>query len=94
MSHFLKSIGPEVALHSGDPAASAETIEEHAVTQAEFLDNTLQPLLAKGRAGNGPVFFVDAAHFVQGAFLSCRVVWLFAEPRAASDIASWELGTR
>ncbi len=49
-----------------------KTIEEHAATQAEFLDYTKQPLLAKGHAGNCHVLFVDAAHFVQGAFLSCQ----------------------
>src|SRR5205823_7813161 len=32
----------------------------------------LEPALAKARAGEGHVFFVDAAHFVMGAFL-CRV---------------------
>ena len=40
-------------------------------TQAEFLDKTLEPLLESARAGPGQVFFVDAAHFVQGAFLCC-----------------------
>lgn len=40
-------------------------------TQEEFLDKTLEPLLASARGGDGHVFFVDAAHFVQGAFLCC-----------------------
>ena len=40
-------------------------------TQAEFLDKTLEPLLESARSGAGHVFFVDAAHFVQGAFLCC-----------------------
>lgn len=40
-------------------------------TQATFLDEKLEPLLAEARAGHGHVFFVDAAHFVQGAFLCC-----------------------
>ncbi len=53
------------------PLPPKKTIEEHAATQAEFLDNTLEPLLEKGRAEEGHVFFVDAAHFVQGAFLCC-----------------------
>ena len=48
-----------------------KTIEEHAGTQAEFLDKTLEPLLASARSAAGHVFFVDAAHFVQGAFLCC-----------------------
>ena len=48
-----------------------KTIAEHAATQAEFLDNTLQPLLKKARAQDCQVFCVDAAHFVQGAFRRC-----------------------
>lgn len=40
-------------------------------TQAEFLDEKLEPLLADACSGHGHVFFVDAAHFVQGAFLCC-----------------------
>lgn len=48
-----------------------KTVEEHVATQAEFLDKTLEPLLAKARSSQGHVFFVDAAHFVQGAFLCC-----------------------
>ncbi len=40
-------------------------------TQAKFLEETLEPLLEAARRGNGHVFFVDAAHFVQGAFLCC-----------------------
>ena len=48
-----------------------KTVEEHAATQAEFLEQHLQPLLTAAREGTGHVFFVDAAHFVQGAFLCC-----------------------
>ena len=40
-------------------------------TQAEFLGKTLVPLLEAARSGQGHVLFVDAAHFVQGAFLCC-----------------------
>jgi len=39
--------------------------------QAEFLEEQLEPLLETARRGQGHVFFVDAAHFVQGAFLCC-----------------------
>ncbi len=53
------------------PLPPKKTIAEHATTQAELLDNTLQPLLKKARAQDGQVFFVDAAHFVLGAFLCC-----------------------
>lgn len=55
------------------PLPPKKTIEEHAATQAEFLETKLEPLLAQARAGQGQVFFVDAAHFVMGAFLCC--VW-------------------
>jgi transposase len=55
------------------PLPPKKTIEEHAATQAEFLETKLEPLLEKARAGMGHVFFVDAAHFVMGAFLCC--VW-------------------
>ena len=55
------------------PLPPKKTIEEHAATQAEFLETKLEPLLEESRAGNEHVFFVDAAHFVKGAFLCC--VW-------------------
>ena len=55
------------------PLPPKKTIEEHADTQAEFLEAKLEPALAEARAGRRHVFFVDAAHFVQGAFLCC--VW-------------------
>jgi transposase len=55
------------------PLPPNKTIEEHVATQAEFLETTLEPLLEEARAGKGQVFFVDAAHFVMGAFLCC--VW-------------------
>ena len=55
------------------PLPPKKSIEEHAATQAEFLAAKLEPVLADARAGQGHVFFVDAAHFVMGAFLCC--VW-------------------
>ena len=39
--------------------------------QAEVLEDQLEPVLEAARSGDGHVFFVDAAHFVQGAFLCC-----------------------
>lgn len=48
-----------------------KSIEEHVATQEEFLNHTLEPLLASARRDDGHIFFVDAAHFVQGAFLCC-----------------------
>jgi transposase len=43
--------------------------------QKEFLEQELKPLLDKEKNGEGRVFFVDAAHFVMGAFLG--MVWCF-----------------
>ena len=50
-----------------------KTLAEHAATQTAFLEERLEPVWAAATAGCGHVFFVDAAHFVMGAFLTC--VW-------------------
>ena len=49
-----------------------KTVEEHIRTQAEYLEQQLEPALAEARQGVAHLFFVDAAHFVMGSFL-CRV---------------------
>jgi transposase len=46
--------------------------------QFEFYQTQLQPRLEEARAGQRKVFFVDAAHFVLGAFLG--LVRCFARP--------------
>ena len=43
--------------------------------QAEFLNDELEPLLEEEKQGQRKVFFVDAAHFVMGAFLG--MLWCF-----------------
>jgi transposase len=53
------------------PCPPKQTLAEHVQTQAVFRDNQLEPVLAAARAGQGHVFFVDAAHFVLGSFLCC-----------------------
>ncbi len=58
------------------PLPPKKTVEEHVAIQAEFLESKLEPALQEARAGKGHVFFVDAAHFVMGAFLCC--VWCMA----------------
>src|SRR5260370_8849869 len=58
---------------AGIPLPPKKTVEEHAATQAEFLEQKLEPALAEARAGVAHLFFVDAAHFVMGSFLCC--VW-------------------
>jgi transposase len=51
------------------PLPPKKTIAEHVATQAEFLQDKLEPALAEAKAGRRDVYFVDAAHFVRGAFL-------------------------
>ena len=55
------------------PLPPKQTIEEHNRTQSTFLREKLEPVLRQARAKRRSVFFVDAAHFVQGSFLCC--VW-------------------
>jgi transposase len=73
---------------------------EHVETQAKFLETDLEPCLNAAIAGQGHVFFVDAAHFVFGTFLCC--LWSFARIfiRAASGrqrfnvLGAWNAVTR
>ena len=43
--------------------------------QAEFLSDQLEPVLEEEKQGKRKVYFVDAAHFVMGAFLG--MLWCF-----------------
>ena len=73
---------------------------EHVEDQATFLDAELKPKLDAAEAGQGHVFFVDAAHFVFGTFLCC--LWSFTRifVRAASGrqrfnvLGAWNAVTR
>ncbi len=73
---------------------------EHVETQAQFLETELKPKLDAALAGNGHVFFVDAAHFVLGTFVCC--LWSFTRifVRAASGrqrfnvLGAWNAVTR
>ncbi len=73
---------------------------EHVADQAAFLETKLNPVLAAAQAGQGHVFFVDAAHFVFGTFLCC--LWSFTRifVRAASGrqrfnvLGAWNAMTR
>jgi transposase len=68
--------------------------------QQQFLVAELRPRLDAAQAGQGHVFFVDAAHFVFGTFLCC--LWSFARlfVRAASGrqrfnvLGAWNAVTR
>lgn len=55
------------------PLPPKKTVQEHVATQAEFLENKLEPALAEAKAGRLNLFFVDAAHCVMGTWLAC--IW-------------------
>ena len=82
------------------PVPPKKTLAEHVQDQAEFLDTQLKPKLDAAEAGQGHVFFVDAAHFVFGTFLCC--LWSFTRifVRAASGrqrfnvLGAWNAVTR
>ena len=82
------------------PVPPKKTLAEHVQDQAEFLDSQLKPKLDAAEAGQGHVFFVDAAHFVFGTFLCC--LWSFTRifVRAASGrqrfnvLGAWNAVTR
>jgi len=75
-------------------------LAEHVATQAEFLDKELKPKLDAAQAGQGHVFFVDAAHFVLGTYLCCLWSFLRVYVRAASGrqrfnvLGAWNAVTR
>jgi transposase len=89
-----------VAAHSRDPRTAQKNLAEHVAEQAVFHDTQLKPRLDAAAAGNGHVFFVDAAHFVFGTFLCC--LWSFRRifVRAASGrqrfnvLGAWNAITR
>ena len=89
-----------MAAHPSDPRAAKKKLDEHVRDQAEFLNTKLKPKLDAAQAGQGHVFFVDAAHFVFGTFLCC--LWSFARihVRAASGrqrfnvLGAWNAVTR
>jgi hypothetical protein len=72
------------------PLPPKKTVGEHVKTQAEFLESKLEPVLEEAKAGSRKVYFVDAAYFVQGAFLCC--VWCMAR-RDANATTCWVPGT-
>src|SRR5262249_22400094 len=93
-------LGPEMALRPPTPRTAQKNLAEQIAAQADFLDTELNPCLDAAQAGQGHVFFVDAAHFVFGTFLCC--LWSFARiyVRAASGrqrfsvLGAWNAVTR
>ena len=89
-----------MATHPGGARAPKKSLTEQVATQEEFLATQLQPALDAAVAGQGHVFFVEAAHFVFGTFLCC--LWTIARVfvRAASGrqrfnvLGAWNAVTR
>jgi len=71
---FLKKIGMKCRRCGVVPGKAMED-DKQRQAQQEFHDNQLQPILDEAKQGKRTVLFVDAAHFVMGAFLG--MVWCF-----------------
>ncbi len=67
---FMKSLGMKVRKACSIPGKANPQL------QFEFYTSTLLPKLEEAGRGKRKVFFVDAAHFVMGAFLG--MIWCFA----------------
>lgn len=89
-----------MATHTSHSRTPKKSLSEHVEIQREYLEIQLKPTLDDAVAGNGHVFFVDAAHFVFGTFLCC--LWSIARVfvRAASGrqrfnvLGAWNAVTR
>ena len=100
MRNFLKDLGLKFYRVRAIPVPPKKTLAEHVADQAAFLETKLKPVLAAAQAGEGHVFFVDAAHFVFGPFLC--YLWSFTRifVRAASGrqrfnvLGAWNAVTR
>jgi hypothetical protein len=92
--------GAEVSLRSPDPSAAPKDLAERIETQATFHDAELKPRLDAAQAGDGHVFFIDAAHFVFGTFLCClwSFTWIFlrvaSERQRFNVLGAWNAVTR
>jgi transposase len=82
--HFLHRLGLKPRKVAAIPIPPKSSLADHVKTQAEFLENQLEPRLEEARAGLRRLYFVDASHFVFAAFLG--VIWCWARQciRAAS----------
>ena len=97
---FVKDMGLKFLRVRPIPVPPPKTLAEHIETQTTFHDAELKPRLDAAEAGDGHVFFVDAAHFVFGTFLCC--LWSFTRifVRAASGrqrfnvLGAWNAVTR
>jgi transposase len=97
---FLKDLGLKFYRVRAIPVPPKKPLAEHVEAQAAFRETKLEPVLAAAQAGEGHVFFVDAAHFVFGTFLC--YLWSFRRifVRAASGrqrfnvLGAWNAVTR
>jgi len=71
---FLNKLGMKCRRCGLVPGKAADD-EKQQQAQQDFHDQTLQPLLDEAKQGKRAVLFVDAAHFVMGAFLG--MLWCF-----------------
>lgn len=71
---FLKKLGMKCRRCGLVPGKAADDPAQREAQQA-FHDHKLQPLLEEAKQGKRTVLFVDAAHFVMGAFLG--MLWCF-----------------
>jgi len=71
---FLRKIGMKCR-RCGVVPGKAMDDDKQRQAQQEFHDKQLQPTLDEAKQGKRTVLFVDAAHFVMGAFLG--MVWCF-----------------
>src|SRR3954469_17986181 len=81
---FLRRLGLKPRQACAIPVPPKSTPQEHAQTQAQSLDDQLEPRLQEARAGRRQLYFVDASPFVFATFLGwvwCKVRWCV---RAAS----------
>lgn len=89
-----------MAADPGDPRAAQKNLAEHVHDQSVFHDRELKPRLDAAQAGQGHVFFGDAAHFVFGTFLCCLWSFVRLHVRAASGrqrfnvLGAWNAVTR
>lgn len=72
---FLHKLGLKPRRCGLVPGKALEDTEQQR-EQQDFHDRKLQPLLGEAEQGRRVVLFVDAAHFVMGAFLG--MLWCFA----------------
>ena len=71
---FLRKLGMKCR-RCGLVPGKAPDDEKQLQAQQEFHDNRLQPRLEEAKQGRRTLLFVDAAHFVMGAFLG--MLWCF-----------------